>query len=163
MQPFLKFFWIAFLAAMLFNYFALKLRFQERIEKDPSLKPGYDKILKAFLIYGTIPWLIMGLGIVFNVVEDVSKYIIHPSIRNPFIVAFHLSILVIYFLLIRWIFFKDGAAFLSKHPGFMRIKALGYSRDLTSAKWIKIFVVFSVTIGLIGMLLMWFAPFPEHR
>lgn len=70
---------------------------------------------------------------------------------NPIVLLFHASIVAIWILSVRWIYFKDGAEFLERHPGLLR--------GNPTAKSIKIFFPFMLIGGIAGMVMMWVMSF----
>lgn len=153
-----KYAWVMFIAVTIVNYFIFKSRTQEHIDKNPDLKAGYDKILRTILIYGTIPWVIIALGNLTGLTNTVFDYF-RPRTLNPFVLAFHLYIIVIWILTVRWIYFKNGADFLVRYPGFVHIRGFGNSITPTSTL-IKIFFALALFGGIAGMTMMWLIDFP---
>lgn len=158
MEVIFKHTWIMFIVVTIVNYFILKYRVQEHIDKNPDLKTGYDKILKAILIYGTIPWIIMAIGDLAGQTSNTFAYF-RPRTFNPFVLTFHVYLILIWILSIRWVYFKNGADFLVQHPGFIRIQGFGGVVTPTS-KSIKIFFALALFGGIAGMTMMWFIDFP---
>lgn len=151
--------WVLFIVVTVVNYFIIKSRVQEHIDKNPELKAGYDKILKALLISGTIPGLIMAIGSLTGRTTTMYDYL-HPRTLNPFVLILHLYIIVIWILAVRWIYFKEGAEILVRHPGIFTIRGLGNSATPTS---ILIKTVFALALlgGIVGMTMMWVTDFPD--
>jgi len=141
-----KYFWIAFIVVTFINYVVLKIRVKPLIEKDASLEEGYNKILNSIVTWGNLPWVIMGYGIVTNHVSSISDYM-KPQEMNPYVLLFVASIFLIYILLLRWIFFKEGAEMLLKHKGIFN-KGV-YGRDSMSVKTIKFYSLLIVFIGVV--------------
>jgi hypothetical protein len=148
--------WVLFIGVTVVNYFIIKSRVQVHIDKNPDLKAGYDKILKAILIYGTIPWFIMAIGSLTGRTNSVYDYF-HPGTLNPFVLILHFYIIVLWILAVRWIYFKHGADILVRHPGVFTIRGFGYSVTSTMIK-----TVFALALlgGIVGMTRMWIADFP---
>jgi hypothetical protein len=154
-----KHFWIACIIVMFVNYFILKNETQKYIQQNTDLKTGYDKLFKAFLIFGTIPWIIMGLGDLSGMVNNVFDFL-NPKALNPFVLALHLYMIIVYVMLIRWIYFKKGAEFLVQHPDFFRINA-GWRKSIQPTPiLIKLFFALMLLGGISAMVGMWVAA-PE--
>ncbi|CAN5139913.1 hypothetical protein BH09BAC4_BH09BAC4_06300 [soil metagenome] len=149
--------WVLFIGVTVINYFIIKSRVQEHIDKNPDLKAGYDQILKAMLIYGTIPWLIMAIGSLTGLTNSVYDYL-HPRTLNPVVLLFTLYIIVLWMLAARWIYFKNGADLLARHPGVFTIRGFG-SNSVTSTM-IKIVFALALLGGIVGMTLMWLTDLP---
>ena len=116
-----------------------KIYSKKYIADDPKLKDGYDKLLKGWFIYGNIPGVIMTIG-------DFT------GLTNPMGLVLHFYTVVLLVLGSRWIYLKDGADFLAKHPGLIR----GFGGDIiTSPKTIKIYWTIGLVAGIASMTMMW--------
>jgi hypothetical protein len=150
--------WIMIIPVLIINYLMMKSQIKEYADRDPGLKQGYNKIFKALFIYGSIPWIIMAIGDVTTFTHSVFDYF-NPKSLNPFVLMFHASIIVIWILSCRWMYFKGGADFLVRHPGLVRIRGFGHSTIPTPGK-IKIFFALALAGGIIGMTMMWIMDIP---
>ena len=100
-------------------------------KRDPSLTGGYLSLIRGFVLWGNIPWLIMGAGILFGGVPSTVHYF-DPRYPNPFVAAFFGSVFFIWIMFTYWIFARGGAEQLIRHPGGifpkmsspLRVKAL---------------------------------------
>ncbi len=121
------------------------------ISEDPELKDGYRKFFKALLIYPNIPWLIMGIGDMSGMPDsDFFGF----STTQPLVLLFHASWIALTAVFIRWVYFKNGADFLARHPGMMLRLGPGFSvSHEVSAKEIKRMLP-RVAFTLIGLLLV---------
>ncbi len=149
--------WILFVVVLVANYFTIKPRIQQHIDKNPDLKIGYDKLVKTTLIYGTIPWVIIALGDLTAQTTSIFDYL-NPRSFNPFVLTLHLYIIIGWVLSFRWIYFKNGADFLIRHPGFIHIRGLGHPVTPTS---IKLFFAITLLGGITGMTMMWLMDLPS--
>jgi hypothetical protein len=70
-----------------------------------------------------------------------------PRQMNPIVLLFHATIIMIWILSIKWIYFQNGVEFLEKHPGIFR-------NDL-KAKQLKWFFPLMLAGGIIAMIMMW--------
>jgi hypothetical protein len=82
---------------------------------------------------------------------------------NPMVLVFHFSIIIIWILLIRFIFLKNGAKFLENHPGLIRVNSFGNVNENPSENTIKLITIVGIIGGIIAMSMMWFVtiPFPK--
>ncbi len=151
-----KYFWVAFIIATFANAFIVRYRSKQYIEKAPELKVGYDKLFKWIIFYGNIPWVIMGFGIISGFANGMFDYL-NPKSMNFIVLVFHLSIIVLWVLSIRWIYFKQGAEFIEKHPGFIQVHGFG-NRSNVTARQIKLFYPLMLAGGVAGMVMMWLTP-----
>lgn len=157
MELIFKYAWIFLIAVTVLNGFVLKYRSKKYIQENPELESGYDRFFKGWLIYGNIPWIIIMIGNLSGLTESIFEYF-NPKAMNPMVLTFHLSIVILWILSIRWIYFRDGAEFIEKHPGLLRISGLKGVSD-TSAKQVKLFFPLMLLGGIIGLILMWTMEF----
>ena len=122
---------------------------------------GYDKLVKGILFYGNIPWIIMGFGIISGLTTTIFDYF-DPKSMNAIVLVFHLSIIVLWGLSTRWIYFKQGAEFLEKHPGLIQMKGFGNRSDVT-VKQIKLFYPLMLAGGIFAMVMMWVTDIPTPQ
>lgn len=151
--------WVMFIAVTIINGIILKTRSQKYITDNPDLKDGYDKLIKGWLIYGNIPWVIMAIGDLTGSTNGIWDYF-HPKSMNPMVLIFHFSIIIIWILGSNWIYLKDGATFLTKHPGLIKFHGPGFSKDITSPVTIEIFWALGLAGGIAGMTMMWLMNIP---
>ena len=142
-----------FVAVTIANGFILKFRSKKYIAENPELKDGYEKIFQGVILFGNIPWILMAIGDLSGLSNSVLDFF-NPSQLNPIVLAFHASIIVLWVLSVRWIYFKDGAEFLERHPGLFRIYGFNGVSNAT-AKQIKIFFPLMLLGGIAGMIMMW--------
>jgi hypothetical protein len=124
----------------------LKAKSKEYIARDPALEEGYIKAFKAWLLYGNIPWIIIAFGNLTGLTKSMLEYFA-PRQMNPIVLLFHATIIMIWILSIKWIYFQNGVEFLEKHPGIFR-------NDL-KAKQLKWFFPLMLAGGIIAMIMMW--------
>jgi hypothetical protein len=158
-MPVFKLFPVIFIVVTIINYFIFKRRIKDYIEKKPDLKEGYDKLLKGFVFFQISPWIIVVLGDICGSTNGVFDYF-RPRSLNPFVLAFHGYLVILFALTIYWVYFKGGANFLSRHPGFIHFQGFGGSREVTSPLSIKIFFALCLLGGIAGLVMMWFLNFP---
>lgn len=154
MEILFNYVWMLIILVTILNISILKKRVTKYIEEKPEREKGYDLIFKNYLIYGLIPFIIMGIGSITGQTKSIFDYF-QPAKLNPFVLLFHLSVIITWLMMIWFIFFKNGAQFLEEHPGLVHFKSPGYYNDRLSAKSIKIFTVLALAGGAIGMILMW--------
>jgi hypothetical protein len=140
-----KIFWLLAIGITFANAYMIRSRSREAIARKPELKEGYEKIFRGYLIYLNIPWIVMGIGILVGGASSVSDYF-NPRAGNPFVLAFHLSVVVLWLLSIVWIYFRGGAEFLVAHPGVVNIK---------SALALKFLFALMLLGGVFALIIMW--------
>lgn len=152
-----KHFYIFIILGGFANYFSFRKRAKTLAHTHPDLTAGNQKILKAILIYGNLPWIFWGIGVLCGRIDSPVE-LFQPADLNPFVLLVHACILLIYFLLVKFVFFNNGAAFLEKHmPIFQHPRGKGIS---ASAIQIKIFTGVMIFFGLTVLTALWFVEIP---
>jgi hypothetical protein len=139
--------WVLFILITVFNSFYLKARSQKIIVEKPDLQEGYDQLFKGYLTYLNIPWVVMGIGVLFGGVPGVFGFF-NPRDGNIFVLAFHATVVILWILSIWWIYFKGGAEFLVKYPGV-------FNQDIKSPILLKVLFAVMLIGGIFGMAFMW--------
>ncbi|OYT15639.1 MAG: hypothetical protein B7C24_11990 [Bacteroidetes bacterium 4572_77] len=147
-----------FIAVTIANGLILKYRSKKYIAQNPELEEGYDKYFKGWMIYGNIPWIIMMIGNLSGTTQNTFEYF-NPKALNPMVLVFHFSIIILWILSARWIYFKNGAEFIENHPGLLQKSSFSGNTNVT-AKQIKLFFPLLLLGGIVGMGMMWFMDFP---
>jgi hypothetical protein len=93
-------------------------RGRRKMAENPSLTPGYRRLVRSWLIYGNLPWLVMGAGILFGSVSSSLQYF-NPR-NGPFVIAFDLTTVALWIAAFYWLLFRGGAEDLARHPGLLR-------------------------------------------
>jgi len=150
--------WIMFIAVTIANAFILKSRAKEYIAKNPDLKKGYENLFKGIIFFGNIPWTIIAIGNLSGMTNSIFDFF-NPRSMNPVVLTFHASIIALWILSVYWIYFRNGAAFLERHPGLIRRRGFNGNSDVT-AKQIKIFFPLMLLGGIAGMIMMWNMKIP---
>ena len=139
--------WLLFIIVTCANGAIWWHRAKSRIAVNPQLETGYRKLIRGWLIYGNVPWLIMGAGILIGGVPSVFHYF-NPR-NGPFVVAWFVSVVVLWMLSVYWVFFRRGAEQLIDHPGLLNI-------DSDKPWVIKAFFLLCLAGGVAGLLAMIF-------
>lgn len=146
--------WIIFIAVTIINGIIFKVRSQSYIAKNPDLKDGYNKLILGWLICFNIPWVIIGIGDLTGLTNDVWDYF-PPDPMNPWVLVFHAYLVAFGVIGSYWIFLRGGADFLVKHPGIFRFGGIGSQKDITSTTTIKIVWSVIVAAGIANFLIAW--------
>ena len=133
-------FWILLIFATLVNAGVWWIRGRSNRADDPSLTPGYKRLITGLLFWGNVPWVVVGLGVEFggNQIDDYF----HFSSENSYVVSFLVTIVILWALSLYWLLFRNGAETLAKHPGLLSPKDL-------SARSIKLLALVSIAGGAI--------------
>ena len=145
--------WLMFIAVIIVNGLILKHRSKKYIAQNPELEKGYDTYFKGLLFYGNIPWVIMMIGDLSGLTQNIFEYLT-PKAMNPIVLIFHFSIISLWILCARWIYFKKGAEFFESHPGLVQKKGFGGNANLT-AKEVRLFFSLILVGNMVGMMIMW--------
>jgi len=150
--------WILFIAVTIANAFIIKFRAKKYIAKNPDLETGYENLFKGIILFGNIPSVIIAIGNLSGMTNNIFDFF-NPRAMNPVVIIFHASIIILWILGIRWIYFRNGAAFLKSHPGLIQKRGFNDNADVT-AEQIKIFFPLMLLGGIIGMIMMWVMEIP---
>ena len=142
-----KHFWLLCIVVMCVNALVFKIRSRKFIRENPDLEQGYSTLIRGFLVWGNIPWLVMGIGTSIGNIDSIYYYF-RPQDGNPYVQAFFGSVFLIWLLGTFWLFFRDGAEMLIKHPGFFRTK-------LEKPWMIKVYWILCLVGGVIGVVMMY--------
>jgi hypothetical protein len=139
--------WIFLILVTLINAFILKARSSKVVCKHPELRDGYNQVFIGYLVFLNIPWVVMAIGMLVGGVPSSFSYL-RPREGNAFVIAFHVTIVILWLLSIWWVYFKGGAEFLVKYKGVI-------SRDIQSPTTIKFYFGLALLGGIFGMIYMW--------
>ncbi|WP_299683013.1 hypothetical protein [uncultured Dokdonia sp.] len=129
------------------------------ILEKPTLKKGYEDYHKGLIFHVNIPWIIMGIGSLIGLTDSPFEYA-YPQLMNPIVLVYHASILILLLLFIRWIYFKNGAKFIEKHPGIIQITTFNKIKNAT-AKQIKAFLSIIILYVFFTLTYAWVQEVPS--
>ena len=109
------------------------------------MEEGYRSLIRGWLLYGNLPWVVMGVGIVYG---DVPSDFHYFDPRNgPFVVAWYVTVVVLWVLTAYWVFLRGGAEALIRHPGLLNLPV--------QEPWaVKAAVVLMLLGGVAGLTMM---------
>lgn len=137
--------WLLFVLVQSANGAIWWHRAQPRIAADPSLEPGYRRLVRSWIIYGNLPWLVMGAGILSGQVPSVFHYF-NPR-NGPFVIAFYASVVALWIATSYWLFFRGGAEELIKYPGLLNLPV--------QRPWaVKVLYLLCLAGGILGLSMM---------
>jgi hypothetical protein len=144
---FTRYFWVLAIGMTILNAQILRKRSIKFIQQKPELEEDYDKVYKGYIIFLNLPWVVMGIGIIFGNIRSAFEYF---NIRggNPYILAFYASIVVIWILIFVWINFRGGAEFLVEHPGYSNVA-------IQSPTLIKLYTALALAGGIAVLVFLW--------
>ncbi|MEA5597326.1 hypothetical protein [Rivularia sp. UHCC 0363] len=111
-------FWLLAILVNAVNALIWWFRAQPHIQNNSALRVGYTKLIRGFFLGTTAPWLVMGLGMTAGGIANIADYWVLQT-KNPFVVAWWISIWTVILLLSYWIWFRGGAESLIKYPGLL--------------------------------------------
>ena len=139
--------WLLFIAITCLNAIILKTRSKKYIERNSSLEEGYNKLFWGYLFYMNLPWVALGIGMVFGKFNSVFDILFGIRGGNPFALLFLGTVIVLWVLTVRWIYFRGGAEFLVEHPGV-------FTTDPKSPNVVKMTVALMLAGGVFGLIMM---------
>ena len=141
-----------FVAVTCVNVLYLKIHSREHIRQRPELAAGYRRLIRGYLFWSNLPWLVMGVGLEIGGLPSIFSYF-RPRDGNPFVLAFFVVVVVLWILSFWWLFFARGAEFLVEHPGVFG----GLPRSPTA---IRIYCSLCLAGGIAGLFFIWFSDIP---
>ena len=124
---------------------------------DNETKNQYKLAFWGYVILWTVIWAPMIFGIFFGNVPTMIHFFVRGS-GNIYINVYWIILAAIYVVGFIWIFFFQGAEFISNYD-FPMIDAFRSRENRFSPTPIVIKVVF--VIGLVGFVLIWFFGLPD--
>jgi len=142
-------FWLLAIAVTFLNAAIWWWNGSGRRKRDPGLVAGYRRLTRGFALWGSVPWLVMGMGTLIGGLDAVAYF--DPA-NGPWVLAWYASILAIYALLAHWIFLRDGAEQVARHPGLLQWGLMGTFE--TSPWTVKGLVGLGIASGVAAMVMM---------
>ena len=153
-------FWAVAIIVTCINAVFYKHRSREYIKENPDLAEGYAKLIKGYLVWMNIPWIVMGIGCTVGGVPSVWHFF-NPQDGNPYVLAWFGSVFLLWILSVYWIFFKGGAETLVKYPGAIQMHSpMSKGKDITSPAGIKLLLCACLLGGILGVVMMWIQDIP---
>lgn len=152
MSAFFNHFWIVFIVVTVANGLIWKSKSKKYTSENPDLKDGYKSLIKGWLIYCNIPWIIMGIGMLTGMTKTIDEFF-NPRQFNPIVTIFFLSILFLWIVGSYWIYVKGGAEKLVNHPGMITQTEKG--NEKFEIMKVKLLWALGILGGIIGVTMMW--------
>ncbi len=153
-QTFFRHAWVLFIFITCLNAVTWWWRSRKHIRANPALAPGYTSLIRGWLVFGNLPWLVMGLGILFGGVPTIWHYL-NPR-NGPVVLIWYGTVVVLWVASIYWVFFRRGAEMLVAHPGLFNLPS--------DRPWmLKGYFLLCLAGGVAGllMLILWDVPSPR--
>ena len=154
-----KYFWMVAIVITGINWLLFKKRARKHIAADNELAEGYAALFKGYLVWMNLPWIVMGVGTTVGGVPSVWHFF-RPQDGNPYVLAWFGSVFFLWIAGTFWLFFRNGAETLARHPGAIEF-SMGYKRkDITNPLLIKALWLLCLAGGIIGVYMMWTRNIP---
>lgn len=150
-----SYFWLIAISFTLINFAYSKREARIRIEKNPELAEGYDKLLRGYLLWMNLPWMVMGICSIVGKIPSVW-YFFRPRDGNPYVLTWFGCLIFEWIISAIWIFFKGGAEKLVEYPGILRMRGV----QITNPVIVKLLFLAGIGGGIFGLVLMWQNNFP---
>ncbi len=146
------YFWLICLAVLGLNAGIWRWRSRGHIARDPSLAEGYRSLINGMVKYGSIPFVIMGLGALSGGAPSIRDYF-RPQDMNPYVLAFFGSVVLLWILCTWWLFARGGAETMARHPGLIQ-------PHIDSPRLLKVLWALGLVGGVAGLVSMFYADIP---
>ena len=153
-QIFFRHAWLLFILGTCLNGVVWRWRARKHISANPALAPGYSTLIRGWLLFGNLPWLVMGLGILFGGVPTIQHYF-NPR-NGAVVLIWYATVVALWVVSIYWFFFRRGAEMLIAHPGLLNLP--------DHRPWVlKGYFLLCLAGGVAGLLMMIFWDVPPPR
>jgi hypothetical protein len=152
-----KWSWAAFILVTFLNAATFALRGRRQIQVHPELRDGYSSIIRGFVTWGNLPWVVMGIGCVYGGVPSVFSFF-RPRDGDPYVLAFFCSVFLVWALGTYWLLCLGGAQKLVDHPGLLNI-------EIKSPRGVLVYWFLSLAGGIVATVWMFVydVPMPHFR
>lgn len=157
-EIFSRYFWAVAIVVTAINAAIMKRRSKRHIQEDPELAKGYDQLILGFFFLTNIPWVVMGFGCTVGGVPSVFHYF-RPRDGDPFVIAWWISVFVLWLLTFYWVFLAKGAEKLAKYRMFS-FSSFGTSGDVTNPTVVKLLILAMLAGGLFAAAMMFMTETP---
>lgn len=106
--------WIILIAFVVASAIFWRIEAKDRIAADPTLRQPLNRLYVGFVFWLSLPFLVMGLGIVTGNVDSVFYYL-QLDTDNLYVISFVVILFVEDALFIFWVFFRHGDQRLALH------------------------------------------------
>ncbi len=159
-----KYFWCVAIIITAINWLMFRRRAQKHIIVNQQLEKGYTTLIRGYLLWMNVPWIVMGLGCTVGGVPSVWHYF-RPKDGNPYVLAWFGSVFFLWAAGTFWLFFKNGAETLARYPGVIEFRYGLKRKDIANPVMIKALRLLCLAGGIIGVTAMWAMdiPLPPFR
>jgi len=104
-------------------------------------------------MFGNLPWVVMGAGIVFGGIPTVFYYL-NPR-NGPVVLTWYLTVVALWVISVHWLFFRQGAEALVAHPGLLNLPS-------SRPGIVKAYFLLCLAGGIAGLLAMIMLDLPVN-
>jgi hypothetical protein len=144
--------WLFFVFSWCANAVIFHVRARQDIKEHPELAEGYTALIRGWLFWGSLPWLVMAFGLETGRVPTIWHYF-RPRDGNPYVLALFGCVVALWLLGFFWIFLRDGAEMLARHARILR-------GVLLSPAQVKLMFLLCVGGGIAALIFLWVADAP---
>ena len=148
----IRFIWVVFILVTVANALTWWRRGRDHIARNPALRQGYKRLVFGFILWGNVPWVVMGLGLMVGGVSSPFDYC-EPQSANPWVLAWYGTVVCLWALALWWIFAGGGARAIVDHPGLINIR-------LSKAWHVKLLACVQTLAGIVAMALAFHRDMP---
>ena len=123
-------------------------RARRHVISEPELAASYGTLIKGYLAWTNIPWVVMGLVVLSGGADNVFDFL-SPRERGAGVMIWYVSAGMVWLAMACWILFFDGDVALSKHKAFF---GAYFPR---SPYMIRLYAIFMILVGVIVFALTW--------
>lgn len=143
-QLFLRHLWLLLIVCTCASAWAWYLRGRRVLARRPELAAGFGRLIRGFVVWANLPWLVMGAGCIFGRLTAI--HYVQPQEGNPYVLLWLAVVVVIWIVGFFWVFFRGGAEKLAAYPGLFHLHL--------SPATIKVYVLMGILGGLMAIALM---------
>lgn len=158
-EMFSRYFWAIAIVITAINAAILKHRSKQHIQEEPELAKGYDQLILGFFFWTNIPWVVMGVGSTVGGVPSVFHYF-RPRDGDPFVIAWWVSVFILWILSFYWIFLAKGAEKLAKYR-MLICSSFGKAGYVTNPTVVKLLVLLMLAGGIFAAVMMFMEVIPS--
>ena len=136
---------------------AMWSRAKEVIAEDPGRASQCRRLIRRVAACISLPWVVMGIGLTMGRVPTVLHFC-RPRDGNPYVLAFHVALLLLWIITFVWVFLMGGARFIDENPRLF----LAWGRPLIPSSLLMIRLLVATALLMAAMWLVE-VPIPEIR
>lgn len=122
MEIIFNYFWVFLIVFGIINGLSWKRNLLKERTLSDEEEFEFDSLIKGFIIWGTLPWIIMGItSFVFGVSD--FRFLVFPNEVSKAYLVFYVTVILLNGYTFIWINFLGGAEKLARYPGIMNHKS----------------------------------------